>query len=383
MRKFLFGAVLVLVLLLTGCDSKEQVKQETTEIFHGVTISPSGALVFDGYTYLHFYSSETDGWVYLCNRPGCLHSDGSCGAFWGPNFAHAFFYNGSLYVLQAAGGAQGGRLIRANRYGEERQEIGTLESFPYQSTFMQIVGSDLYCITDIWSDDESGTERALCRINLENGDCDRIPQPDTGYLAESFLDYAVTDDYLYYLYLASDIDINDFFDQDTGEFTDASWKDINYATQLYRMNRKTEEFELLLERTTVGNISHTIDLLQIEDEKLLLVLEDQVVEYDPDTGETTFLLDMTTVVSDDWLNMKQVGEMWIVNMTNGQLVLLKDWKEVARFSGPGEAYYQALGMCDETVYFVGNGLCYINYENLVNGDYTIRVVDDYPVRSIN
>ena len=333
---------------------------------------------FDGYGYLHFYSIETDSWVYLCNRPGCLHSDGSCGAYWGPHPpVHAFFYNGSLYVWLVASEAWDGRLIRANRYGEEREEIGKVESFPSPRT-TRLVGSDQYFLCDIFGDDGNPEETVLYGVNLENGDCVRFPQPDTGYSVEYFNDYAVTDDYLYYLYIVSDVDINDFIDKDTFELIGESWRNIVYTAQLYRMDRKTEEFELLLERTMVGTTSHPIEILEPRGEQLLLVLEDQVVEYDPDTGETTFLLDMATVASDGWSNMKPVGEMWIVNMENGQMVLLKDWKAVARFSGPGEAYYQALGMCDGMVYFVSeNGLSYMNYENLVNEDYTIRNAGGY------
>ena len=378
MRKLLGYAVLVLALLLIGCGSKEQVKQETTELFYDYTVSPAGALRFDGYGYLHFYSSETDSWVYLCNRPGCLHSDSSCGAYWGPNPPRdAFFYDGSLYVWQIASSALDGRLIRANRYGEERQEMVTVESFPYPLS-TRLVGSDQYFLGEIWEDAGNSKEKVLYRVNLENGTYDMFPRPDTGYAVEYFDGYAVTDDYLYYLYIVSDVDFNDLIDGDSFEFIDESWREIVYMTRLYRMDRKTEEFELLLERTTEWFVPHTIEILEPRGKQLLLVLEDQVVEYDPDTGETTLLLDMATVTSDDWMNMKPVGEMWIVNVGNSQFVLLKDWKEVGRFSGPWEAYYQALGMCNEIVYFVGhNGLSYMNYEDLVNGDYTIQDADGY------
>ena len=378
MRKFFFSAALVFFLLLTGCGNKEQVKQETTELFYNYTVSSSGALRFDGYSYLHFYSSETDSWVYLCNRPGCLHSDGSCGAYWGPNPPRdAFFYDGRLYVWQTANKAWDGRLIRANRYGEEREEIVTLESFPLLR-FTRLVGSDLYFLGEIWEDAGNSKEKVLYRVNLENGTYDMFPRPDTGYSVEYFDDYAVTDDYLYYLYTVSDVDFNDLLDGDSFEFIDESWREIVYRTRLYRMDRKTEEFELLLERTTEWFVPNTIEILEPRGKQLLLVLENQVVEYDPDTGNTTLLLDMATVAPDGLWNMKPVGEMWIVNMGNSQFVLLKDWKEVARFSGPQEAYYQAMGMCDEIVYFVGkNGLSYMNYEDLVNGDYTIRDAGGY------
>lgn len=378
MRRVIGGVTLALILLFAGCGKQSEVTGETTELFSSFMISQSGALRFDGYGYLHFYSKETDSWLYLCNRPSCLHRDSSCGAYWGEGYAHAFYYDNSLYVLQIASEAWDGRLFRANRYGEERQEIGRTESFPAPAYTMQIVGSNLYYIGEIWSNDQNEETRVLCRVSLKDGSYDSLPQPDTGYSVESFQEYAVTDEYLYYMYIVSDIDINDFIDWDTGEFTDESWKEIVYATQLYRMDRKTEVFELVFERKTVGAVPHMVEILKNRDEQFLLVLDNQVVEYDSNTGETTLLLDMEAVAAEGWSNMRPVGDLWVVNMSHSQFILLEDWKEIDRFEGSAEAYYQVLGMSDEVVYFVGNnGLSYMDYEDMLNGDYVIHDVNGY------
>ncbi len=365
--KIYLGSVLLLFLLVfTGCGAGEQELKETTEFFGSYNISPSGALKFDGYGYLHFFSAETCQWMYLCNKPGCLHNDSSCGAFWGADgLSRAFFYDGDLYVIHQ------GILSRANAYGEERRDIGETGDGFYRS--LQLDSGILYYISEIWDAASDSTEVQFRRIDLSNGKCEELPQPDSGHTVQTFQRYYLSGDDCCALYICSDIDLNDFFDKESGTLMDG-WQNVPIISQLYRTNLTTGESELILEREK----PLTLEPLALKGRVMTLVLDGTAAEFNLDTREITPLADMTAIIpgGDDWSSFVIIGDRQIlstsVNTTN-ELIFLDNWQVTARLDRQ-EGWLTPIGKCGDKVFFNCNdGVAYLLWEDLVQGRYDFHI----------
>lgn len=363
----------VLCLLLAGCGNREDAAQgETTDIFGSYTISPSGALKNDGNGYLLFYDKESDNTVYLCNRTGCRHIDHTCGAYF-EHMTLPFFYDGNLYVVTSIpmGGAQ---IFRADRYGENRELIQTI-SYPVLQ--IETVENELYFFGVIMekvegeSNSQHSVGQLLCRLNLDTGDYEEFSNIDTGYLSASPGHYTVTDNFIYITYNSSSIDFNDLFDSDTGELKNIAWDEIVYTDLVYRMDRDTEETELLYTREKTGG-NFGVSVLEENEHSLILFSPDRIWEYDLRTGEETILYEPI----DEMEEVSKIGTYYLIcDYSERNFVLLKNWQEAAFFSGWDYEVDSYFGMSGDSVYFGRNGnLCAIKYEDLINGNYDFRIL---------
>lgn len=363
----------VLCLLLTGCGNKESAAQgETTDIFKSYSISPSGALKNNGNGFLLFYDKESDSTVYLCNRAGCRHIDRTCGAYF-EHMCLPFFYNDNLYVV-ASTLPEDSQIFRADRYGENRELIQTI-SYPVLQ--IEIVGNELYFFGIIMGEEEVGNSRhsvgqLLCRLNLDTGDYEEFPNIDTGYPNANPGYFSVTNNFIYITYNSSSIDFIDLFDSDTGELKDVAWDEIVYTDLVYRMDRDTEETELIYTREKTGGNTFGVSVLEENQHSLTLFSPDRIWEYDLRTGEETILYEPIEEMEE----VSRIGTHYLIcNYSEKNFVLLKDWQEVASFSGWDYEIDSYFGMSGDTVYFGRNGnLCVIKYEDLINGNYDFRIV---------
>lgn len=370
--------LLVICLFLTGCgkqDAKDAAAQgETTDIFSSYTISPSGVLRNNGRNYLLFYDKKSDSSVYLCNRAGCRHIDNRCGAYY-DNLYEAFFYNDQLYIitLNPTGNSQ---IFRANRYGEDRELLAET-SLPVLQ--QKIVGNEYYFFGPVMEEGDNGSSHSvgqlLCRLNLDTGDYKEFPAIDTGYPNASPGHFAATEDAIYLNYTASSVDVNDFFDFETGELKDITWDEIVQTDLLYRMDRNTGETKLLCTRETTGDL-FGISVLEEREDALILYSPDRIWEYDPQTGAETILY-APAGGNAQITQISRLGEYYLVcDYANRRFVLLKDWQEAGSFSGSDQEIDTYFGISGDTVYFGRNGaLCMIQYDDFVNGAYDFMVVD--------
>ncbi|MDE5818181.1 MAG: hypothetical protein K2I07_02530 [Lachnospiraceae bacterium] len=363
----------VLCLLLTGCGNKESAVQgETTDIFGSYTISPSGALKNSGNGYLLFYDKESDSTVYLCNRAGCRHFDHTCGAYF-EHITLPFFYDGNLYIV-ASTLTEDSQIFRADRYGENRELIQTISSPVLQ---IEIVGNELYFFGVIMEEVEGENNsqhsvgQLLCRLNLDTGDYEEFPNIDTGYPNASPGHFAVTDNFIYISYTSSSINPNELFDADTGKLKDIAWDEIVYTNLVYRMDRDTEEAELIYTREKTGG-NFGVSVLEENEHSLTLFSPDRIWEYDLRTGEETILYEPI----DEMGEVSKIGTYYLIcDYSERKFVLLKDWQEAASFSGWDYEVDSYFGISGDSVYFGRNGnLCAIKYEDLVNGNYDFRIV---------
>lgn len=365
-------------LILTGCGKKESdIQGETTDIFGVYTISPSGALRDeDGKNYLRFYDRESDSIVYLCNRAGCRHIDHNCAAYF-ENMQEAFFYNDDLYVIISVPW-EDSQIFRADRYGENRELLGTM---PDPALQQEIIGNEFYFFGIIWEDVSDTSRRSaglmLCILNLDTGDCENIPNVDTGYPNTSLEHFTVTDDFIYLSYTASSVDISDFFDFDTGELKDITWDEIVYTTLLYRMDRNTKETELVYTREKTGGTSTGgITVLEEKENSLILSRMGRIFEYDLQTGEETVLYES----ADEEIYVHKLRDHYLISSYwEHWSILLKDWQEVASFSWDDyeiDSYHGISGDAIYFSYFSGNtNLCWIAYNDLIDGNYDFHHID--------
>ncbi|MBD5483905.1 MAG: hypothetical protein HDR15_15540 [Lachnospiraceae bacterium] len=364
----------VLCLLLTGCGNKESAAQgETTDIFGSYTISPSGALKNNGNGYLLFYDKESDSTVYLCNRAGCRHIDHTCGAYF-EGMILPFFFDSYLYIV-ASTLTEDCQIFRADRYGENRELLQTISRPVLQ---IEIVGNELYFFGVIMEDaEEESTSRQsvgqlLCRLNLDTGDYKEFSNIATGYPNANPGHFTVTNNFFYISYNSSSIDFSKLFDSDTGKLKDIAWDEIVYTDLVYRMNRDTEEMELIYTREKTGGNTFSVSVLEENEYSLTLFSPDRIWEYDLRTGEETILYEPIEEMEE----VSKIGTHYLIcNYSEKNFILLKDWQEAASFSGLDYEVDSYFGMSGDSVYFGRNGnLCAIKYEDLVNGNYDFRIV---------
>ncbi|MBD5481959.1 MAG: hypothetical protein HDR15_05430 [Lachnospiraceae bacterium] len=367
--------LLIICLLLAGCGNKENAVQgETTDIFSSYTISPSGTLKNNGNGYLLFYDRESDSTVYLCNRAGCRHIDHDCGAYF-ENMYEAFFYNNNLYIITIipAGGCQ---IFRADRYGENRELLATTSMPTLQK---EIIGNHFYFLGAIMEEIEGQNNSShsvgqlLCRLNLDTGDYREFPNIDTGYPNVSLGNFTVTDNFIYTSYTSSSIDFSNLLDSETGELKDIAWDEIVYTDLVYRMDRDTEEMELIYTSEKTGGSTFGVSVLEENEHFLTLFSSDQICEYNLQTGEETILYEPTANMHE----IDKIGTYYLFcDYSERKFVLLKDWQETASFSGLDYEIDSYFGMSGDTVYFGRNGaLCAIKYEDLINGIYDFKIID--------
>lgn len=372
--------LLILCLLLAGCgkqDAKDTAAQgETTEIFSSYTISPSGVLRSSSNYYLLFYDKESDSTVYLCNRAGCRHIDHDCGAYF-ENLYSAFFYHDSLYAVTILSlETESCEIFRANRYGENRELLAAI-SMPVLQ--MEIVGNEFYFFAPIMEkiDDNASHSvgQLLCRLNLDTGDYREFPAIDTGYPNASPGHFTITENFIYLNYTASSVDFSDFFDYQTGELKDITWDEIVYTDLLYRVDRNTEDAELIYMRESMGGVSG-LSVLEEREHSLILSCSDRIWEYDPQTGAETVLY----APADETSQLTEIYPLGEYNMVcdykNSRFILLKDWQETGFLSMTEHEVDTFFGKCGDTVYFGRWGqLCAIAYDDLINGVYDFTLIN--------
>ena len=371
--KIHIGAALLLLLVLSaGCGGREQPLKETTELFDIYSISPSGALKFDGYGYLHFCSAETDQWTYLCNKPGCLHSDSSCGAFWGADGVNrAFFYNGNLYVFHQD------TLYQANAYGEERRALGKTEALPYLISAIRLDGGRVYYIGECWNDTSNTAEMRLCRMDLADGTYEELPQPDNGYEFRTLSWYHISGNDSYQFYVSTEVNLHDFFDPESQELTEG-WKDVIPICQLYRTDLVTGESELLLERESPRNAGSALEPVAFHDGLLTLILDGTAVDYDPATGKTTPLADMSAIAPDGWSKIILLGDKQIVCAATSDPIVLDHWQVTGSPEELRET--EPIGMCGDKIFFFydtvhNTRLAYLLQEDWDQGRYVFHTAE--------
>ncbi|MGN1158899.1 MAG: hypothetical protein ACI4SE_01765 [Lachnospiraceae bacterium] len=360
----------VLIVSLAGCGKKETVQGETTEIFGTYTMSDAGALKSNGNGYLKFYDRESDSVVYLCNKVGCQHLDSDCNAYV-EGLNEAFFYNDSLYIIQTAD-IENFYLIKANRYGEERQVLGEFRTYPLPSS-MVIFEDDLYFIGIGWDYETDTDIMQMCRLNLSDGSYEEIPNLETGYPLAELTSFLVTEDYNYLVYTAGNMDVSDFLDIESGTLTEVPWDEFKYTVLLYRVDRETLETEVLYQKELSGSENFSLRPLEVDGSRFILQVSNEIMEYDAATGQETLLYEISGSGQ-----IKKAGEYYIVwDYTSPvNFILLKDWKEEGTFMDESGAVNTYFGTIGDTVYFGGDGVLYsMSYTDLKTGNYAFHYID--------
>ena len=398
-RKYIAVGLLLLLTagLSLGCGKGKETARsgETTELFEGVyTMSPAGVLRVNGRGYLQFFDRESDQTVYLCNQAGCNHRDADCSAY-AENLQNAFYANDELYLIQFYG-ADRSQVMKANRYGENRQILGEMDVSPLTYT-MRIYEDMLYFIGTKWqyeADNSTHTE-GLYTFQLKDGTLEALPSVDTGYLISNVSDFYVTDRYIYTQYTASDTDLNDYFDSATGEFKEIEWDSIVYAYLLYRTDRQTRETELLIKEEGGDEVMLTI--LEAEGESFTIRLRDSILRYEgKELAEVLYTYSGDAMswevkpLTDGYLiwelYFEDTGEKTVEQLTNGYVVyegrmeyrfrILENFTETGSFTDPEgnvNYYYGAVG---DTLYFGGDAtLYYMELEDFKEGNYEFHFID--------
>lgn len=363
-----------LLLLLTaglglGCGKGKETSRsgETTELFGGpYTMSPAGVLRVNDRGYLQFFDKESDQTVYLCNQAGCNHRDADCSAY-AEYLQNAFYANDELYLIQLYGADQI-QVMKANRYGEDRQILGELDVFPLP--FAMCVYEDVLYF--IGSDIRANTER-LYTLQLKDGTLEALPNADTGYRISNVSDFYVTDRYIYTQYIASDTDLNDYFDSATGEFKEIEWDSIVYAYLLYRTDRQTGETELLIKEEGGDEVMLTI--LEAEGESFTIRLHDSILRYEgKELAETLYTYSGDAA----YWEVKPFTEGYLIreNGTEYRFRILENFTETGSFTDPEGSVNYYYGAAGDTLYFGGDAtLYYMELEDFKTGNYEFHFID--------
>ena len=372
--KYLAAGVLLLLTvgLCSGCGKETAGNGETTELFGSYTVSPAGVLRVVNSRYLQFYSREADSTVYLCNQAGCSHQDKTCSAYV-EDLQTAFYYNDDLYYIQSCG-RDGVRIIRANRYGENREPVGEVDVFP--PSFTLCIDEDtLYFIGDKWNDGENASIRGLYAFRLSDGTFTAFPNIDTGYLISNVSDFLVSDRYIYTQYTTSNIDINDYFDADTGAFQGIDLKSVVYTQLLYRTDRKSGETEFLIKEE-----GKELSVLEAEGESYILRLQDSILRYEgKEPVETLYTYSGDT----GYWAIKPLGEKYLIwerLQECKQFRILENFTETGCFTDPDGEVNDYIGAVGDTIYFGGNigdrgTLYYMEMEDFDAGNYIFHYID--------
>ena len=369
------GVLLLLVLGMSlGCGKgkKTSGSGETTELFEGgYSMSPSGVLRVGNRGYLQFFDRESGQTVYLCNQAGCNHRDADCSAY-AENLQGAFYANDDLYLIQVYS-VDRVQIMKANRYGEDRQILGELDVFPLTFT-MRIDGDILYFIGNKWDFEKDENSQRLYTFQLKDGTLEALPSMDTGYPISNVSDFYVTDQYLYTQYVASDVDINDYLDLSTGELKEIEWDSIVYSYLLYRTDRRTGETELLIKEEGGDEVALTI--LEAAGESYIVRLRDSILRYEgKEAAEIlyTYSGDAAFWEATPFAEGYLIREGW---GTEYQFRILENFTEAGSFSDPeGEVSYYS-GAAGDTLYFGGNAtLYYMELEDFKAGNYEFNFID--------
>lgn len=356
------------ILILVGCGSEPEEQGETTEVFGIYTISPSGVLHADGSGYLHFYDPESEKAAYLCSHAGCLHQDSQCSAYM-EGLLGAFFAQDKLYFMKSD--SEGTELIRANRYGEERKTVGTLDGFLMKEYTKQEEGK-LYFISIAYDEKEKKNIYCCYEFDPEQDALTQLALPDTGMLISSLTDVGVTESCYYYTFAGSNVNINDYYNSETGNFDELDWDNLTYIYQLIRVERDTNEAEILLTQEDGALTSFAVQILQVQEDELLLFWDRQIVSVGLDGTTREVLYER----EGDW-EIDAMEDYYIVSYsTSGYSTyyILKDWQEVGSFTGP--EYCSYLGTSGGAVYFYGMaGLYYMDYEEMEAGNYELEKIE--------
>lgn len=374
--KYIAVTVLFLSAFLgSGCgNEREETKNgETTELFSGAyTMSPAGVLRVDDHGYLQFYSRESGSTIYLCNQAGCSHQDKNCSAYV-EGIQTAFYFNDDLYFVQFLGGSQT-QIMRANRYGENRQILGEMDVFPIPFS-LRIYEGILYFIGDKWEfgEGESTHTEGLYTFRLSDGTFTALTSVDTGYRISNVSDFLVTDQYIYTQYSASDVDINDYFDVSTGELQKIDWDSIVYTYLLYRTDRQTGETELLMKEEGGDEVGVTI--LEANGESFIVRLYNNILRYE---GEELAEVLYTYSGDKEYWQVKPLGDGYLVSegMAPCQFHILENFTEMGMFGDAEENVNCFYGSAGDTLYFGGNyTLYYMEWEDFKRGDYDFHLID--------
>lgn len=370
-RKYIAVGMLLLLTagLGLGCGKGKETSRsgETTELFGGpYTMSPAGVLRVNDRGYLQFFDKESDQTVYLCNQAGCNHRDADCSAY-AEYLQNAFYANDELYLIQFFGADQI-QVMKANRYGEDRQILGELDVFPLP--FAMCVYEDVLYF--IGSDIRANTER-LYTLQLKDGTLEALPNADTGYRISNVSDFYVTDRYIYTQYIASDTDLNDYFDSATGEFKEIEWDSIVYAYLLYRTDRQTGETELLIKEEGGDEVMLTI--LEAEGESFTIRLRDSILRYEgKELAETLYTYSGDAA----YWEVKPFTEGYLIceSGTEYRFRILENFTETGSFTDPEESVNYYYGAAGDTLYFGGDAtLYYMELEDFKAGNYEFHFID--------
>ena len=367
--KYLAAVLLILTAgLCSGCGKEASETGETTELFGSYTMSPAGVLRVENSRYLRFYSREADSIVYLCNQAGCSHRDETCSAYV-ENLQTAFFYHDDLYYIQSFG-SDGIRVIRANRYGEDRQQVGEADVSLWTYK-VSIDGDTLYFIGDTWGPDEGAGVQGLYAFRLSDGTFTAFPKEDTGYLISNVSGYLVSDRYVYTKYTTSDIDLNDYFDEDTGAYQGIDLTSVVYTQLLYRTDRQTGETELLIKED-----GEELTILEAEDESYIVRLQDRILRYEgTEPAETLY----TYAGGTKYWVIKPLGEKYLIVERLPecrQFRILENFAETGIFADPAGEVNDYFGAVGDTLYFGGNAtLYYMEMEDFDAGNYEFHYID--------
>lgn len=370
-RKYIAVGMLLLLTagLGLGCGKGKETSRsgETTELFGGpYTMSPAGVLRVNDRGYLQFFDKESDQTVYLCNQAGCNHRDADCSAY-AEYLQNAFYANDELYLIQFYGADQI-QVMKANRYGEDRQILGELDVFPLP--FAMCVYEDVLYF--IGSDIRANTER-LYTLQLKDGTLEALPNADTGYRISNVSDFYVTDRYIYTQYIASDTDLNDYFDSATGEFKEIEWDSIVYAYLLYRTDRQTGETELLIKEEGGDEVMLTI--LEAEGESFTIRLRDSILRYEgKELAETLYTYSGDAA----YWEVKPFTEGYLIceSGTEYRFRILENFTETGSFTDPEGSVNYYYGAAGDTLYFGGDAtLYYMELEDFKAGNYEFHFID--------
>lgn len=376
-RKYMAVGLLLLLTagLSLGCGKGKETSRrgETTELFGGsYTMSPAGVLRVGDRGYLQFFDRESAQTVYLCNQAGCNHRDADCSAY-AEYLQNAFFANDELYLIQFYG-ADRIQVMKANRYGEDRQILGELDVFPLPFA-MCVYEDTLYFIGSGWEfeADNSTHAEGLYTFQLKDGTLEALPNVDTGYLISNVSDFYVTDRYIYTQYTASDTDLDDYFDFSTGELREIEWDSIVYAYLLYRTDRQTGETELLIKEE--GGDEVIVTILEAEGENFTVRLRDSILRYEgKELAETLYTYSGDTA----YWEVKPFTEGYLIceSGTEYRFRILENFTETGSFTdseGSVNYYYGAVG---DTLYFGGDAtLYYMELDDFKAGNYEFHFID--------
>lgn len=356
-----------------GCGKGKETSGggETTELFVGTyTMSPAGVLRANDAGYLKFFDLESDQTVYLCNQAGCSHRDADCSAY-AERLSCAFYADDDLYLIQSHN-VDRLRVLKANRYGEDRQVLGELDVFPVP-VGMKVDGDLLYFIGDKWDFEKDENSQGLYTFRLSDGTLEALPVMDTGYRISNVSGFYVTDRYLYTQYTASDTDINDYFDLSTGELKEIDWDSFVYAYLLYRTDRQTGETELLIKEEGADDVGLTV--LEAEGERFTVRLRDSILQYEGKEPVQT----LYTYDGGKYWEVKPFAGGYLIcesGAGDGRFRILENFTETGSFVDPGGDAVYYFGSAGDTLYFNGQmTLYYMKMEDFRAGNYEFHLID--------